>query len=253
MKRMTALAIATMMALGLSAPATGAPVGLKKITSCQTIGQSGSYSLGNNLTAAGSCLVVAADFVTIDLAGFTIAGNGTGGGVTSDTADTPRKGIALRNGTIRNFQRGIDFGCGGYGCGIQILVEQMFVLDNSDTGVSVNEMAVVKDSVFSGNGDGINVGSRSLITGNDSSHNTSSGIVVSTGSTVIGNTAGVNGNNGIVVLNGSTVVNNTVQVNDNFGLAVTCPSNVSGNTATNNGTNLLLQSEGCNNVNNLAP
>jgi hypothetical protein len=40
------------------------------IKACQTISQPGSYELANNLTSSGDCLVIAANFVTIDLAGF---------------------------------------------------------------------------------------------------------------------------------------------------------------------------------------
>jgi len=43
------------------------------IKACQTISQPGSYELANNLTATGDCLVIAASFVTIDLAGFSIS------------------------------------------------------------------------------------------------------------------------------------------------------------------------------------
>ena len=80
MRTWTCLGVGAILAVSLGAPATGAPA--KNITACQTIGQPGKYSLGGNLTAAGDCLVIAADFVSIDLAGFTIAGNGTGAGVT---------------------------------------------------------------------------------------------------------------------------------------------------------------------------
>ena len=37
------------------------------------------------------------------------------------------------------------------------------------------------------------------------------------------------------------------------GISVQCPSNVTDNTAVNNGTNLFLQGDGCNNTNNVAP
>ena len=49
-----------------------------KIEKCRTIGQAGSYKLVRNLTiTTGDCLVITADFVTIDLAGFTITGANT--------------------------------------------------------------------------------------------------------------------------------------------------------------------------------
>jgi hypothetical protein len=47
------------------------------IKACGTISQPGSYELANNLTATPNtdCLVITANFVTIDLAGFSIAGS----------------------------------------------------------------------------------------------------------------------------------------------------------------------------------
>ncbi len=55
-----------------------APIEIEK---CQTISQPGSYKLVNNLVStSGNCLVIAADFVTVDLAGFSITGSGTGAG-----------------------------------------------------------------------------------------------------------------------------------------------------------------------------
>lgn len=219
----------------------------RSITKCQTIKQSGSYMLVDNLTADGDCLVVSADFVTIDLAGFAITGKGTGEGIKGD--GTFRRVITIKNGAINNFADGIAFLDG-----IQILVERMTVVGNSGYGVTLGGTAIVKDSIISENEvDGINVGSRSVITGNTCSENKGSGIVVGNGSTVVGNTAGVNGNNGLVVLTGSTVANNTTQVNSNFGIYVDCPSNVFGNTATFNGTNLFLSGGSCNSVNNVAP
>ena len=55
-----------------------------EIDKCQTISQSGSYKLVNNLTFNGpsgsACLSITANFVTIDLAGFTITGTFPSGG-----------------------------------------------------------------------------------------------------------------------------------------------------------------------------
>jgi hypothetical protein len=52
------------------------PIGIEK---CQTISQPGSYKLVNNLTfngpSGGTCLSITANFVTIDLAGFTMTGS----------------------------------------------------------------------------------------------------------------------------------------------------------------------------------
>jgi hypothetical protein len=48
--------------------------GPTEIEKCQTISEPGSYKLVNNLVAASGadCLVITADNVTIDLAGFSI-------------------------------------------------------------------------------------------------------------------------------------------------------------------------------------
>jgi hypothetical protein len=246
LKPAAAIRLACLLAATLLAREAGADP--KNLKNCKTLSAPGSYVLADNLNAAGDCLVLAADFVTIDLNGFSIAGNGTGSAVKSENDDL-RKGIRIFNGTIRSFETGVNFGF----TGTQISVERVHVIDNSNVGIGVNQQAIVKDCVLSGNGDGINVGSRSLVVGNNSSFNTASGIVVGVGSTIIGNTVGVNGNNGLVASNSSTVLNNTAQVNGNFGLFVTCASNVIGNTATNNGTNMQLSGAGCNNNNNVAP
>src|SRR5205823_2429568 len=72
------------------------------ITACRTIDQPGSYVLANNLFATGDCLVVRANFVTIDLAGFLIIGDGTGAGISSELL-----GTTVRNGTVVSFDFGI--------------------------------------------------------------------------------------------------------------------------------------------------
>jgi hypothetical protein len=86
------------------APAAGArEQGPTEIEKCQTIRQSGSYRLVNNLTATGDCLVIDADFVTVDLAGFTISGTG-GRGISSTPPLVHHQGIAVRNGSISGLE-----------------------------------------------------------------------------------------------------------------------------------------------------
>lgn len=65
------------------------------IKACQTISKPGSYELANNLTATGDCLLIATDFVTIDLAGFLISGapnTGQESGSRRRSSDTAWKG-----------------------------------------------------------------------------------------------------------------------------------------------------------------
>ena len=217
------------------------------ISACTTITTPGSYILTRNLVAAGDCLVVAADFVTIDLAGHMIRGNRTGIGIQDSGL---RKGIAIHNGTITNFSAGLRI-CGQGS--IQILVERMRVIDNVNDGIALCDgMAIVKDSISSGNSQGIFVGPRSVVRSTTTSNNASLGIQAGLGSTIIGNTADENGNSGLSILEGSTIMNNSVRGNAQFGLVVTCPSNVLGNTLTANGpggtTNLAPQGTGVCNV-----
>jgi hypothetical protein len=64
-------------------PGKGAQAAPTAISACQPISQPGSYVLTTNIVASGDCLVIAlgVDAVTIDLAGFSISGNGTGTGI----------------------------------------------------------------------------------------------------------------------------------------------------------------------------
>jgi hypothetical protein len=74
---------------------------------------------------------------------------------------------------------------------------------------------------------------------------------------VTGNYAFGNRSTGMAVGQGSTVIGNTVTDTfggPGFGLVVECPSNVTDNTVVNNqGGNLILDGNGCNNTNNVAP
>src|SRR5438552_7646682 len=216
------------------------------ISACTTITTPGSYILTRNLVAAGDCLVVAADFVTIDLAGHMIRGNRTGIGIQDSGL---RKGIAIHDGTITNFLAGLRI-CGQGS--IQILVERMRVIDNVDDGIALCDgMAIVKDSISSGNSQGIFVGPPSVVRSTTASNNGVIGIQAGL-STIIGNTANENGSSGLSIGPGSTIMNNSVHGNAQFGLLVRCPSNVLGNTLTANGpggtTNLTPQGTGVCNV-----
>jgi hypothetical protein len=84
-----------------------------KITACQTISQPGSYRLANNLPPVPpglSCLVITADFVTIDLGGFSIIGNSGLLGGTGVLAQGQLLGIAVRNGSISGYTSSVNLG-----------------------------------------------------------------------------------------------------------------------------------------------
>ena len=255
------------LALGVGLIAVDASAfGTRTIKKCQTISKSGSYIVVRNLTASGDCLVVAADFVTIDLRGYTLTGDETGNGITDD--DTPREGIALRNGVVTGFDHGIRLGATS-----SVIVEGIRALRNAGAGIIVGDGAIVRGNVANFNGaDGIAAGEDSVVEGNAANNNEFIGI--STGiSTVIGNTANenqhgffagpgvvtdntayLNNEEGFFIRNGTTLAGNNARNNGGDGFRIFCPSNVRGNTAILNGlSNMQVEDATCNLDNNVAP
>jgi hypothetical protein len=201
------------------------PTQLRK---CQTISRPGSYELADNLVASGGdCLVITADFVIIDLAGFSITGPGGTGILAAPSSGQQR--IAVRNGSITGFSDGVDLSRAGS------IVEGLQVFRNFGTGI-----------IASG-----------IVKGNTATETFFGPGIVATG-VVTGNYVGGN-RDGMEVGQGSTVIGNTVTGSRSEGLVVRCPSNVTDNTAINNGIdlpghpNITLSGEGCNNTNNVAP
>lgn len=217
-------------ALGVTLLATAADAQPTKINNCQTIDKPGSYVLTDNLSAnAGSdCLDITADFVTINLAGFTISGGGGSfAGIAANAVQT-LKGIAVRNGSITNFSLGVDLASADGS-----IVEGLRLSGVTQGIAAVN--AIVKGNTVTGFSDfGISA-SGGVVTGNNASDGGSAGFgdgFRSSGGSVIGNTAMNNGN---------------------AGFRVFCPVNLTVNTAVGNHPNLVLNGTGCNNTNNVAP
>ena len=74
-----------------------------------TITQPGSYYLTGNLTSTGYGIVVEAGGVTVDLMGFTIAGDGDVNEMgVSFISGSGLRGVVVRNGIVRGFDRGLD-------------------------------------------------------------------------------------------------------------------------------------------------
>jgi hypothetical protein len=247
-----------------------------KITKCQTITISGSYAVENNLTATGDCLVIAADFVTIDLAGFVLMGNRSGAGVVDPFPPAAHRGVVVRNGTVTNFGVGISLGDGSRVEGVQAIsntsvgifiaggvVTGNIVMNNGAEGISAGTAeispGVKKGAVVTGNFANANaisgITADGVVTGNSASGNGLVGGVAGFGA-VTGNFANGNTGNGIGINQGSTVTGNVAKANTGDGLKVICPSNLIGNTATFNGMNLdedLSSGVLCNDSNNVAP
>jgi hypothetical protein len=197
-----------------------------EIAKCQTISQPGSYKLVSNLTSTGDCLVITADFVTVDLAGFTITGKGSPVDPGTGILAAPSSGrVAVRNGSISGFEAGVDFKSA-----TGSIVEGLRVSISTENSVGIVASGIVKgNTVDAGFGDGISA--TGIVTGN-----------------IVGG-----GRSGIGVGKGSTVIGNTATGAARFGLIVECPSNLTDNTSVDNAFNLELIGEGCTNTNNVAP
>lgn len=81
------------------------------VYNCQSLNQSGGYYiLQNNLGANGSCLVVVAPNITIDLNGKIIYLNGSPGQGLSGILDNGHNFLQIYNGSIANFTYGVNLG-----------------------------------------------------------------------------------------------------------------------------------------------
>ncbi|MGH8550141.1 MAG: hypothetical protein ACRERU_16365 [Methylococcales bacterium] len=172
------------------------------ITACQTISESGSFRLTENLSANGDCLVVSADRVEIDLQGHTIGGDGTGSGVRDQRGNLA---ITVRNGTIANFQRGV--------CLLSTqgaVVEQLRVVESGDLGITLRSGRVRSNVVFSIDGTGIVVRAAGVVSDNFVSRVGTFGISVSGGSIVVGNSVFMAGRDGVSATCPARVADNSV-------------------------------------------
>jgi hypothetical protein len=196
-----------------------------EIEKCQTISHLGSYKLVKNLTftGIGECLLITADFVTIDLGGFTISGGTNAAfGITGPFSGRRLQGIAVRNGSISGFTRGVN-------------------LTNAD-GSIVEGLRVVGGNT----GTDINgITANGIVKGNTVM---SYEVGIEATGTVTGNYADLNSDVGLSIQPGSTVIGNTATNGPHFGLAVVCPANLTDNTAVNNtdGNLVVLSGNGCN-------
>jgi hypothetical protein len=227
------------------ARADGREEGPIEIEKCQTIDKPGSYKLVNNLFAirsfpgGGTCLVITADFVTIDLAGFLI-GTEFVRAIVAAPSSGQLQGINIRNGAISGTTGDSDVNFVDLTSADGSVVEGLRLRGGFPTPVSSTPAnAIAANGIVRGNtvlnfiGGGIVA--TGIVTGNYLADNLE-GIDAGAGSTVIGNTV-----IGRPLFKG-------------VGIHAVCPSNVSDNTTLNNaGGNLVLDGTGCNNSNNVAP
>jgi len=197
--------------------------GIQSVSSCRVIDRPGSYALTRNITArqqdlkpspAGvggpSCVVIVADFVTLDLRGFAITGPGTGNGVyaTQNSVGRFSNAVAVRNGSVRNFDRGISFEGASHAAADVRLI-------SNGTGLTFDGINLSAERVQSllNNGDGILCfgGFGNSVRNTGANQNGANGINLSAclGSSVIGNLASANGGVGIVAACPSVVLQNS--------------------------------------------
>jgi len=216
------------------------------IKACQTIDMPGSYQLTQNLNATGDCLVIKANFVTIDLAGFLIRNSAGAGVAIANGTSGVLNSIAVRNGSISDFQNGVDLIRGFQN--FNSIVEGVRITGLSGQGILAN--GIIRGNTVSGRAD-LGIFGNGLVTGNQVSV---SGTGILGGGTVSGNEVDRNGT-GILVSRGSTVIGNTA-TNNGTGIRAFCPSNLIDNTAVDNDENLVTDppsGEGCHIEDNLAP
>ena len=163
------------------------------VSSCGTLSSSGNYFLTANLTASGTCLIIGADNIAIDLKGHTITGNGTLFGVTDGGID--RDDVIITNGKITNFNNGINLSNSG-----DAVVTNVTASSNNNDGIFINGCCNTVSSVTanSNGGNGVEVGEDTNFTNVQANGNTGSGIdATQCCNTVIGSTASNNHQQGI--------------------------------------------------------
>jgi parallel beta-helix repeat protein len=167
-----------------------------------TITERGSYYLTEDISTAGAGIKIQAHGVTLDLMGFTLAGE-TGPGIDGTNYDW----ITVRNGSIRDW---------------------------AGTGINLGNWAVLSDLMVTYNrGSGIDVGVSSRVEDSTANHNWVHGIIAATGSLVRRCVASDNGENGIWSHEG-VVSGCVVDENGKNGIRVHANSSVVGNHARRN-------------------
>ena len=209
-----------------------------------TISASGSYVLTGDLQppdTATTAISVTADWVTIDLNGFEIAGpnsctwNGSGGDCTAtSTGDginaSGREGLTVRNGIIRGVgDDGIEAGTGAS-------VESVTADGNGGVGILVGYESHVALSAARLNGShGLAGGRYSILAGIAARHNDGAGLDCSQMCIVSGSTAVENGGHGIDVGTIGVVHDNVSEDNGGYGFNASAHTNVYDNVASGNG------------------
>ncbi len=207
------------------------------------INRSGSYYLSGSLKATDSSdgIAINADDVKLDLNGFSLSGDNTGGhGI---IINGTHHNITIRNGVIRDWNglgltaanayesriqglSAFDNDGGGFRIGGHCLVIECGAFKNTDTGIYVGNHCTIRDCKALDNqgASGIQAGMSSRITGCDAARNGKHGILAGSFSTI----------------RDCTVLSNAVD-----GISVGSRSRVEGNNAFGNTTGINITGGGC--------
>jgi putative surface-exposed virulence protein len=216
---MTLLRIVKLLAIGALALTAVSPVaqgsGGTAITSCGQLVTTNAFLTQDLYCPGQDAIVVGAPGITIDLKGFTLRGDRTGGN--DGIVDTGYDGVTIRNGVVRNFYLGMNLYAGAGADGIS--VSKLIVSGNLFDGILVSgDSATIQSLTASGNGgDGVDV------EGN--------------GTRIQSSTASGNGNAGFLVSGDSaTIQSSTTTGNDFHGIAVFSDfATIQSSTASGNG------------------
>jgi hypothetical protein len=242
------LAVAAVAAFALS-PSPAAAVTL--VNSCRDLDKAGeTYILTADINATGTCFVVLADRITLDLAGYTVTGSGSPSSGIWDNGGA-RTSTVVKNGSIKGFRldaislgtstrstiRAVTASENGLGMiiGPASLVKECIVQRNGGHAIIIGDGGQVEGCNIGGNvGFGVDGGQRTLVTRNIVKNNGFGGIRVGENSTVTHNTSSENGVDGIGVGPRSLVTSNTANDNGQDGIQAACPSTITHNTALGN-------------------
>ena len=207
-----------------------------------TITASGSYYISSDLTSTEHGIWVAANNVSIDLRGHSLVGPGSDLNPYNGIYTDNKTNIEIRNGTVRNYWKGIT--------SVWTTAENFRIIDvrvvGNGVGISLYGANHYIESVLASNNDtsGIYLGPNAMVTGTLAHNNNNFGILAEEGSTMINNTAHDNGLHGIYSGNGSTLRSNTSYNNGNAGVACLVGCTVIDNSAYQNGNVGIFASEG---------
>jgi hypothetical protein len=236
-RNFTAALFAISLIAGFCARASAAST---PVSACGTLSTAGNYLLTTNLTATGSCLVIAAANVAIDMNGKTITGSGSGVGIGDD--GTERDFAIIANGNIRNFAVGIDLNHSGEG-----IFSNVDSSNNIDEGIFIQLCCNTLDAVTAnGNGsNGIEIISGDSSLSNIQANGNGAGIVIGGRcNTLVGSVAS-NNSLGIDEGGDSFVIGSKFQNNHGPGLEMVNGDNgvINSNTSNNAGAGMFLNGD----------